>query len=132
MIISLNESLPTWQLVRGSMYRSNAVLRGSVLALLSACALLAQRDLATLVGTVSDPSGGVVPNAKVTITEVGTGQIYNMTTNASGEFLRPALKPSTYNIAVSAPGFRTSEQKEILLKAGERTGVQFTLSIGDV
>src|SRR5438477_4983483 len=106
------------------MHRLNA-LRACLLALVSACALFAQRDLATLVGTVTDPSGAVVPNVKVTITEVGTGQIYNLITNASGEFLRPALKPSTYNVVVSAPGFRTSEQRDILLKAGERTGIQF-------
>src|SRR6185312_11826682 len=98
--------------MRGIMHRSTAVFRVSLLALISACVLLAQRDLATLVGTVTDPSGAVVANAKVTITEVGTGQVYNLLTNASGEFLRPALKPSTYTITVSAPGFRTSEQKD--------------------
>ena len=43
-----------------------------------ASAVFAQRDLATLVGTVTDPSGGVVANAKVTITEVGTGQVYSL------------------------------------------------------
>jgi len=84
------------------------------------------------VGTVTDSSGGVVPNAKVTITEVGTGQVYSLLTGAGGEFLRPALKPSTYSVTVSSPGFRTAEQKDILLKAGERTGVDITLTIGDV
>src|ERR1044071_4934949 len=114
------------------MHRFYAGSRVGLLILLSACAVFAQRDLATLVGTVTDPSGGVVPNAKVTITEVGTGLVYTILSSANGEFVRPALKPSTYNISVSAPGFRTAEQKDILLKAGERTGVQITLSIGDV
>ena len=97
-----------------------------------ACAAYAQRDLATLVGTVADPSGGVVANAKVTITETGTGQVYTLLTSSTGDFVRPALKPSTYSVSVVAPGFRTSEQKDILLKAGERTGVSITLTIGDV
>ena len=114
------------------MYRVGVGIRVSLLCLLSALAAFAQRDLATLVGTVTDASGGVVPNAKVTITEVGTGQVYSLLTGAGGEFVRPALKPSTYTVAVSAPGFRTAEQKEILLKAGERTGVDITLTIGDV
>ena len=83
-------------------------------------------------GTVSDPSGGVVANAKVTITETGTGQVYTLLTSSTGDFVRPALKPSTYSVSVVAPGFRTSEQKDILLKAGERTGVAITLTIGDV
>ncbi|MEI9974894.1 MAG: carboxypeptidase-like regulatory domain-containing protein [Ignavibacteriota bacterium] len=64
-----------------------------MLALVSACALYAQRDLATLAGTITDASGGVVPNAKVTITEVATGQVYSILTNSLGEFVRPALKP---------------------------------------
>ena len=83
-------------------------------------------------GTVTDPSGGVVANAKVTITETGTGQVYTLLTSSTGDFVRPALKPSTYSVSVVAPGFRTSEQKDILLKAGERTGVTITLTIGDV
>ena len=95
-------------------------------------ALFAQRDLATLVGSVTDPSGGVVANAKVTITEVGTGQVYSLLTGGTGDFVRPALKPSVYNVTVSAPGFRTAEQKDILLKAGERTGISITLTLGDV
>src|SRR3954464_13433001 len=114
------------------MQRSVLGLRVGLFALLTASAVFAQRDLSTLVGTVTDSSGGVVPNAKVTITEVGTGQVYSLLTGAGGEFVRPALKPSTYSVNVSAPGFRTAEQKDILLKAGERTGVTFQLTVGDV
>ena len=113
------------------MFRSFVGPRLALLAL-CACAAYAQRDLATLVGTVSDPSGGVVANAKVTITETATGQVYTLLTSSTGDFVRPALKPSTYSVSVVAPGFRTSEQKDILLKAGERTGVSITLTIGDV
>jgi Carboxypeptidase regulatory-like domain len=114
------------------MYRSFVGPRLALLALFCACAAYAQRDLATLVGTVTDPSGGIVANAKVTVTETETGQVYVFLTGSTGEFVRPALKPSTYSVTVSAPGFRTSEQKDILLKAGERTGVNITLTIGDV
>jgi hypothetical protein len=113
------------------MYRSFVGPRIALLVV-CACAAYAQRDLATLVGTVSDPSGGIVANAKVTITETGTGQVYTLLTSSTGDFVRPALKPSTYSVSVVAPGFRTSEQKDILLKAGERTGVSITLTIGDV
>ena len=114
------------------MYRYFTGLRLALFALLCACAVFAQRDLATLVGTVTDSSGGVVANAKVTITETATGQVYSILTNNLGEFVRPALKPSTYSVTVSAPGFKTAEQKDILLTAGERTGVNITLTVGDV
>src|SRR5215831_6005368 len=114
------------------MHRLVAGLRVALMCLALASAALAQRDLATLVGTVTDPSGGVVANAKVTITEVGTGQVYTLVTTGTGDFVRPALKPSIYTVTVSAPGFRTAEQKDILLKAGERTGIDIRLVVGDV
>jgi len=114
------------------VYSSLKGLRVALLALVCACALFAQRDLSTLAGTITDSSGGVVANAKVTITEVSTGQVYSTLTNNLGEFVRPALKPSTYNITVSAPGFKTSEQKDVLLTAGDRIGITITLTVGDV
>jgi hypothetical protein len=113
------------------MYRLSG-LRTALLVLVSASALFAQRDLATLAGTITDPSGGVVPNAKVTITEVATGQVYTILTNTLGEFVRPALKAATYNITVSAAGFKTSEQKDVVLTPGERTGVTIALTVGNI
>src|SRR5665213_2291606 len=113
------------------MYRFSNWLRVALLALSCASAVFAQRDLGTLVGTVTDPSNAVIVGAKVTITEVGTGEVYTVSTSSAGDFVRPALKPSTYTVTVNAPGFKTAEQKDVLLKAGERTGVNITLAIGD-
>lgn len=70
------------------MYRLTG-LRTALLVLVSAYAVFAQRDLATLAGTITDASGGVVPNAKVTITEVATGQVYTIVTNTLGELSVP-------------------------------------------
>src|SRR5215469_2798672 len=114
------------------MYCFLRKLRLVLVALACVGAMFAQRDLSTLAGTITDSSGSVIANAKVTITEVATGQVYEITTNSLGEFVRPALKPSTYTVQVSAPGFKISEQKDILLQAGERTGINITLTIGDV
>jgi hypothetical protein len=107
-------------------------LRVALLTVVGACVAFAQRDLSTLAGTITDASGGVVANAKVTITEIATGEVYVITTNNLGEFVRPALKASTYNISVSAAGFKTSEQKNVILSAGERTGVNIALAVGDI
>ena len=82
------------------MYRLHGAPRLPCSLLVCACAVFAQRDLATLAGTITDASGGVVANAKVTITEVATGQVYAIVTNSLGEFVRPALKPSTYTVSV--------------------------------
>jgi hypothetical protein len=103
-----------------------------LLSVLIVACLFAQRDLGTLAGTVTDSSGGVVPNAAVKITDMAAGVTYDTVTNAAGEFVRIALKPGLYSVSVTAPGFRKAEQKSIQLTAGERTGVQITLTVGDV
>jgi hypothetical protein len=94
--------------------------------------MFAQRDLATLAGTVTDPSGGVIANAKVTITETDTNESYSITTNSRGEFVRPALKAATYTVSVEAPGFKKAQQKDLVLNPGERSNVNITLTVGDV
>lgn len=114
------------------MNRFTTGLRVALLTLFTAFALFAQRDLATLTGTVTDASGGVIANAKVTVTETATGQVYELITSDGGDFTRPALKPALYNVTVTAPGFKKAEQKDILLRAGERTGVSIALTIGDI
>jgi hypothetical protein len=114
------------------MYCFLRTVRVVLLALACASAMLAQRDLSTLAGTITDSSGSVVANAKVTITDVATNQVYEITTNSLGEFVRPALKPSNYTVSVTATGFKKAEQKDVVLVPGERTGVNITLAIGDM
>jgi hypothetical protein len=107
-------------------------LRIALLFVICAAAVFAQRDLSTLAGTITDSSGGVVVNAKVTITDVATGEVYNIVTNNLGEFVRPALKPGNYTISVSASGFKKAEEKNVILTVGERTGITIPLTVGDI
>lgn len=88
--------------------------------------------MGTLVGEVTDASGGVVPNAKVSITEPSTGLKYETITNGRGEFVRPALKPSIYSVEVTAPGFKKAVEQNIHVSSGERASVSITLNLGDV
>jgi len=113
------------------MHRCFTALRAALLALTLACALFAQRDLSTLVGIVTDPSGSVIPNATVVVTETSTNEVYTLQTNTAGEYIRPALKPSIYSISVTAPGFKKAEQQGIDLRPGERTAVNITLTVGE-
>ncbi len=103
-----------------------------LLTAICSCLALAQRDLGTIVGTVTDPQGGAVPNAKVTISEEATGLKYEITTSADGTYIRPALKPGTYTVEVEAPGFRKAVQRNVLLTAGDRVGANITLTVGEV
>jgi Carboxypeptidase regulatory-like domain len=58
-------------------------------------------------GVVSDPQGGVVPNAKVTITNKDTGAVLDTTTTSAGTFVSGSLVPGTYTVRVEAPSFKT-------------------------
>ncbi|MBI2687416.1 MAG: carboxypeptidase regulatory-like domain-containing protein [Acidobacteria bacterium] len=105
-----------------------------ILAILSlaATALFAQRDLGTITGTVTDPSGGVVAGAKIILTEKATGTRQETTTDSSGTYVRTLLRPGTYTVEVSAPGFKTGVQREVLLGSGDRIGVNMALTVGEV
>jgi len=112
--------------------RQVAGLKAVLSGMLFAALLFAQRDLGTIVGTVTDSQGGVIPGAKITIVEDATGLSYDVVTNASGEFVRPALKPGTYTVTVEAAGFRRVAQQNVVLVGGDRVGVPLTLSVGNV
>jgi len=114
------------------MPRLRSLFYLALFAVLLSSSLYAQRDLGTITGTVSDPQGAAVPNARVTIVEDATGLSYDVQTNQDGEYSRPLLKPGTYTITVEAAGFQKAQQKGIIVTAGDRIGANVTLQVGDV
>lgn len=100
---------------------------------LLACAvvLVAQTTISTgsIVGTVTDPSGAVVSDAKVVITNSGTGQALSLTTNASGAYNSGAIAPGNYKVEVSAPGFSTMAQA-VTVQVGNTSTVNAKLAVG--
>jgi hypothetical protein len=69
---------------------------------------LAQTDTARLIGTITDPTGAVIPNAEVAVTNSGTGRAVTTQTGGSGEYVVNALLPGNYRIEVKAQGFKTA------------------------
>lgn len=108
------------------------LVRAFLLTTFFAVFAFAQRDLGTLAGTVNDPSGAAVPNAKVTITERSTNLSFVVNTNTTGEFVRPALQPGTYTVTAEAKGFRRVQQDNVVVTAGDRIGVSLVLPVGDI
>jgi hypothetical protein len=108
------------------------VNRAALLGLLVAMSALAQRDLGTIVGTVTDPQGSVIAKSKVTITEDATGLKYEVETSSGGEYIRPALKAGTYSVSAESPGFKKTVQRNVVLTAGDRVGVNIQLAVGEV
>lgn len=90
----------------------------------------AQAPTASLQGTVQDPSGAVIPSAQVTLISSRTQIHSDTTTNQEGFFLFPALKPDTYTLSVTAPGFRTTSVNNIELIVGADETQLVKLEIG--
>src|SRR3974390_1536276 len=98
--------------------------------LLLAFALLASAQEATVVGTVTDPSGAPVPNVAITITHKETGVVRHITTNDVGQYVAPDIHIGHVDIRCELSGFRVAEQKDVVLQVGERDRVDFKLEIG--
>lgn len=81
-------------------------------------------------GTVKDPSGSVVPNAKVVISRASQGQVRAIETNSSGVFTAPALLPgSGYELRIAAPGFAERDLKDIDLQVGQNLSLNITMNV---
>ena len=96
-----------------------------------AALVFGQRDLGTVTGTISDPQGAAIPNAKVSIKDIATGVSYDTVTNDSGSFTRPALNPGTYTVVVEAAGFQKAQQSNVLVNPGEPVAVNIALKVGN-
>jgi hypothetical protein len=92
----------------------------------------AQLDTGTIVGTVRDQSGGVVPGATVTATQESTGTAANTVSSDKGQFVFPNLKIGTYSISAELPGFRKSVQTGIVLHVQERIDVDVKVELGNL
>ena len=97
---------------------SFSVLLLCVLSLLCANRAQAQVAGAGLSGTVTDPSGALIPNAQISIKNTATGVARAVTTDTAGFYTAPNLLPGTYEITASAPGFATVVQTGITLTVG--------------
>jgi hypothetical protein len=84
----------------------------------------------TIVGTVTDPSGSVVANAAITVTQVETGNVRTSTTNQDGQYVVPSLVNGHYDVAVKAAGFTGVETKGVVLNVGDRTRIDFAMKVG--
>jgi len=83
-------------------------------------------------GTVTDPSGAVIPNAQVSITDVATGVTRNVTTGGAGFYTAPNLLPGTYEIRITAPGFSTQVRTGITLTVGAQQALDIKMQVGQV
>jgi outer membrane receptor protein involved in Fe transport len=98
--------------------------------LLLTFAAVAQVQNGQFTGTVTDPSGAAVPNAKVTITNQATNLSVTATTNQTGFYTAKELPVGTYKITVEAPGFKTYTDTGVELQAGTVARVDAKMQLG--
>src|SRR4030088_833424 len=113
-----------------------AIVRDLVVSTMLAVAVLlstpvnAQVSGATLSGTVTDASGAVITNAKVSIKNTATDVTRDVTTDSAGVYSAPNLLPGTYEITFVAAGFSTSVQTGLTLTVGATQALNISLQMG--
>ena len=85
---------------------------------------------ATLSGTVTDQSGGVVPQASISVKNIDTGITRTSVTSAAGFYSVPNLLPGTYEVRTSAQGFSSEVKTSVTLTVGEQQVLDFALQVG--
>jgi hypothetical protein len=98
------------------------------LCILSTSLAFAQIASTSLTGTIKDPSGALVPGAKVTITNTSRGKVLTDTANSAGQYSFPQIEPAKYTIAVSAAGFG-DQTKSAELLVNQPATINFTLTV---
>ncbi|HEV2277956.1 MAG TPA: carboxypeptidase regulatory-like domain-containing protein [Acidobacteriaceae bacterium] len=89
-----------------------------------------QAVTATVVGTVTDSSGAVVPNATVTLTNQGTQAVATQKTNGSGNYEFTFVSPGNYSVSVNANGFKVAEQRDVAVVVNTTRRVDMALQPG--
>ncbi len=102
----------------------------TLLCFLLLLALPALAQEATVVGTVTDSTGAAVPNVKITLTNIETGQVRTLTTNEVGQYIAPGLHIGHYTVRAEGAGFKVAERKDLVLNVGDRDRVDIQLQIG--
>ena len=116
------------QMARKQWGRTAAMVVMAVLA--ASTAVFAQATgTSTIRGTVEDTSGGVLPGATVTITNVGTRNVSTSVTDGRGGYLAVVF-PGTYDLKVELEGFKTYEQKGIVISPNDTRGIDVRLEVG--
>ena len=106
----------------------------AVVFLLAATGLHAQSQATNgaIEGTITDPSGGVLPGVTVTIVQTDTGIERTVVTNEKGIYRAPLLPIGNYTVSAELTGFKKFQQTEVRVVVGETTVVNAKLSVGDL
>src|ERR1700733_1485219 len=100
------------------------------LFLICTLAAFAQGDRGTITGTVTDPTGAVVPNANIQITNSDTSAVYKVATTNTGNYTLPNLPAGSYVLTVESQGFKKFERPNLVVQVAETVRVDAILEVG--
>src|SRR5690349_9439650 len=92
----------------------------------------AQSTLGAVVGTVADPSGAGVANARLTLTDLGTNQAQTVVSSGNGNYEFSLVNPSVYRLEVEAAGFKRYVRSEVTVNVSQRLALSVSLELGAV
>jgi hypothetical protein len=105
-------------------------MRIFLLATIAASAAFAQVDTGGVSGVVTDTTGAVIQGVRIQINQESTNIHQDLTTNASGFYAAPALRPGQYGITASKEGFRAEKRTGVDLRVQDRLEINFQLQVG--
>ena len=97
---------------------------------LSASFAVSQLDRGQIIGSISDPSGAIVPGARITATQKATGIVFSASATATGAYTLAALPVGIYDLQVEATGFKRVQQTGLEVNAGSSVRVDIALDLG--
>ena len=86
----------------------------------------------TILGTVTDSTGAIVPNVKITVTNTQTGVAFQTITSSAGDYNAPALNPGTYKVTAEAKGFQRAATSAFTLTVNQHARIDVALKPGAV
>lgn len=109
---------------------SQTMMRMLGMMLLALGLAYSQESTGNISGTVTDPSGAVVPEVSVTVTNAGTGVTRSVKTTSAGLFVVTNLPVGNYDLSVSAPGFKKFTAQRIRVNVNDRLNIPVALEVG--
>src|ERR1035438_1142848 len=116
--------------VTGRVVSKCTRVRSLAFCLFLTMAAFAQSDRGTITGTVTDPSSAAIVGAKVEVKNQDTGNTFDAITTQTGSFTIPSVPSGKYNVAISAPGFKTADESGVEVLLNQTVKVDVVLQIG--
>ena len=126
----MNIARPSFRIRRKTIYMSWLICFLTFVVFTAPPARGQGASTATILGTVTDPSGAAIPNVTVNVTNADINRTTRVTTNGAGQYVAPDLPIGHYDVQVQAANFQPASQQNIALQVGDRRRIDFQLKLG--